>query len=56
MTLLTMTAIAMTALLHAWRFFRADGFDQPRIDIPADLLAIGSLDQILLYGIAFMAR
>jgi hypothetical protein len=32
---------------HAWRFFRAGGFDQPRIDTPADLLAVGELDQKL---------
>lgn len=32
---------------HAWKFFRAGGFDQPRIDTPADLLAIGELDQKL---------
>ena len=32
---------------HSWKFFRAGGFDQPRIDTPADLLAIGGLDQKL---------
>ncbi len=32
---------------HAWKFFRAGGFDQPRIDTAADLLAIGELDQKL---------
>lgn len=32
---------------HPWKFFRAGGFDQPRIDTPADLLAIGELDQKL---------
>ena len=32
---------------HLWRFFRAGGFDQLRIDTPADLLAIGALDQKL---------
>ena len=37
----------MNAPAHTWRFFRAGGFDQPRIDTPADLLAIGSLDQKL---------
>lgn len=37
----------MTTTAHAWRFFRAGGFDQPRIDTPADLLAIGALDQKL---------
>ncbi|MDO8958375.1 MAG: hypothetical protein Q7U85_01430 [Rhodocyclaceae bacterium] len=37
----------MTTKSHTWRFFRAGGFDQPRIDTPADLLAIGALDQKL---------
>lgn len=37
----------MQNTLHTWRFFRAGGFDQPRIDTPADLLAIGELDQKL---------
>jgi hypothetical protein len=37
----------MSAHSHTWRFFRAGGFDQPRIDTPADLLAIGDLDQKL---------
>lgn len=32
---------------HFWRFFRAGGFDQPRIDTADDLLAIGGLDQKL---------
>lgn len=37
----------MTHPSYPWRFFRAGGFDQPRIDTPADLLAISSLDQKL---------
>jgi hypothetical protein len=37
----------MSAQPHNWRFFRAGGFDQPRIDTPADLLAIDALDQKL---------
>ncbi len=37
----------MTANPHSWKFFRAGGFDQPRIDTPDDLLAIGGLDQKL---------
>lgn len=32
---------------HTWRFFRAGGFDQVRIDTAKDLLNIGSLDQKL---------
>lgn len=35
------------AALHRWRFFRAGGFDQPRIDSGADILALDSLDQKL---------
>lgn len=37
----------MKSVNHRWKFFRAGGFDQPRIDTPADLLAIGGLDQKL---------
>lgn len=32
---------------HHWRFFRAGGVDQPRLDTGADLLAIETLDQKL---------
>ncbi len=39
--------MTMPAQPYTWRFFRAGGFDQPRIDTPADLLAIGGLDQKL---------
>jgi hypothetical protein len=48
---------------HNWRFFRAGGFDQVRLDSAADLLAIGELDQKLwvalscpVKGIEFDAR
>ncbi len=48
---------------HRWRFFRAGGFDQVRLDSAADLLAIGNLDQKLwvalscpVQGIEFDAR
>ena len=39
----------MTAAVssHRWRFFRAGGFDQVRLDTGAELLAIGNLDQKL---------
>ncbi len=37
----------MTNANHRWKFFRTGGFDQPRIDTPEDLLAIGALDQKL---------
>ncbi|MDP2821827.1 MAG: hypothetical protein Q8O52_03980 [Sulfuritalea sp.] len=48
---------------HQWKFFRAGGFDQVRIDTAADLLALGELDQKLwvalscpVKGIEFDAR
>ena len=51
-----------TALTH-WRFFRAGGFDQVRLDTAAELLNIGQLDQKLwvalscpVKGIEFDAR
>lgn len=49
--------------LHRWRFFRAGGFDQVRLDSAADLLALDGLDQKLwvalscpVAGIEFDAR
>lgn len=48
---------------HAWRFFRAGGFDQVRLDTADDLLALSQLDQKLwvalscpVKGIEFDAR
>jgi len=48
---------------HSWRFFRAGGFDQVRLDTAADLLSLGDLDQKLwvalscpVKGIEFDAR
>lgn len=48
---------------HAWRFFRAGGFDQVRLDTADDLLALAQLDQKLwvalscpVKGIEFDAR
>jgi hypothetical protein len=53
----------MNTELTRWRFFRAGGFDQVRIDSAAELLAIGELDQKLWValscpttGIEFDAR
>ena len=53
----------MTAALPHWRFFRAGGFDQVRLDTAAELLNIGQLDQKLwvalscpVKGIEFDAR
>lgn len=37
---------------HNWRFFRAGGFDQVRLDGAADLLALASLDQKLWVALA----
>ena len=37
----------MNTALQRWRFFRAGGFDQVRLDTAAELLAIGELDQKL---------
>ncbi len=53
----------MQATLPTWRFFRAGGFDQVRLDTAAELLAIDQLDQKLwvalscpVKGIEFDAR
>jgi hypothetical protein len=37
---------------HAWRFFRAGGFDQVRLDTGADLMALDELDQKLWVALA----
>lgn len=41
-----------TASAHAWRFFRAGGFDQVKIETGADLLALDTLDQKLWVALA----
>ncbi|MDP2680178.1 MAG: hypothetical protein Q8O85_15860 [Rhodoferax sp.] len=53
----------MSTTTHAWRFFRAGGFDQVRLDTADDLLALAQLDQKLwvalscpVKGIEFDAR
>jgi hypothetical protein len=53
----------MNATARTWRFFRAGGFDQVRLDSAEELLAIGELDQKLwvalscpVRGIEFDAR
>ena len=43
----------MTASTRSWRFFRAGGFDQPRIDQPADYANLDQLDQKLLPPLAW---
>jgi len=37
---------------HIWKFFRAGGFDQVRLDTGADLLALDALDQKLWVALA----
>jgi len=41
-----------SAPVHAWRFFRAGGFDQVRLDSAQDLLALENLDQKLWVALA----
>lgn len=40
------------AISHQWRFFRSGGFDQVRLDTPADLAALRQLDQKLWAALA----
>jgi hypothetical protein len=40
------------ANLHSWRFFRAGGFDQVRLDTAQDLIALDTLDQKLWVALA----
>ena len=40
------------ATKHGWRFFRAGGFDQVRLDTGADLMALDTLDQKLWVALA----
>lgn len=42
----------MTTAVHRWRFFRSGGFDQVRLDSPADLRALRQLDQKLWAALA----
>lgn len=37
---------------HTWRFFRAGGFDQVKLDTGADLINLGNLDQKLWVALA----
>src|SRR2546426_7063422 len=41
---------------HRWRFFRAGGFDQVRLDTAADLLNLDQLDQKLWVALSCPAR
>jgi hypothetical protein len=44
--------MAETKKAHAWRFFRAGGFDQVKLETGADLLALRELDQKLWVALA----
>ena len=44
--------MTVPALPHVWRFFRAGGFDQVRIETGADLWALDQLDQKLWVALA----
>jgi hypothetical protein len=46
----------MNTTSHHWRFFRAGGFDQVRLDTADDLLAIGGLDQKLWVALSCPVR
>jgi hypothetical protein len=37
---------------HVWRFFRAGGFDQVKLDTGADLMHLDQLDQKLWVALA----
>src|SRR2546426_2707562 len=41
---------------HRWRFFRAGGFDQVRLDTAADLLNLDKLDQKLWVALSCPTR
>src|SRR5439155_3753445 len=42
--------------IHTWKFFRAGGFDQLRLESGADLMALDQLDQKLWVALACPAR
>ena len=45
-----------TGSKHAWRFFRAGGFDQVRLDSGSDLMALDELDQKLWVALSCPTR
>jgi hypothetical protein len=45
-------AMATTSTTHPWRFFRAGGFDQVRLQSGADLMSLDQLDQKLWVALA----
>ena len=50
------TANSSSAQRHTWKFFRAGGFDQVRLDTGADLLHLDQLDQKLWLALACPTR
>src|SRR5207249_5035945 len=44
------------ASIHTWKFFRAGGFDQLRLESGADLMALDQLDQKLWVALACPTR
>ena len=48
----TTTATAVATDRHVWRFFRAGGFDQVRLDRGSDLAHLDQLDQKLWVALA----
>jgi hypothetical protein len=50
------TMTGNTAPAHPWRFFRAGGFDQVRLDSGKDLLALDALDQKLWVALSCPVR
>jgi hypothetical protein len=50
------TSSSSAPAAHAWRFFRAGGFDQVRLDTGADLMALDQLDQKLWVALACPTR
>jgi hypothetical protein len=51
-----MTRDAERSQAHVWRFFRAGGFDQVRLDNSGDIAAVPTLDQKLWVALACATR
>ncbi len=51
-----MTQGTETGAPHVWRFFRAGGFDQVRLDTSGDIVAVPTLDQKLWVALACPTR
>jgi hypothetical protein len=50
--LLTSQEVRRMVARHTWKFFRAGGFDQVRLDTGSDLMAVDELDQKLWVALA----